>query len=63
MEYYWKYLVESGRNFVYYNLIINGHLARNKCTGTAVNMGECGGSSILLVKEIDIRDWEWFSEK
>jgi hypothetical protein len=37
-------------------------LARSKCRGTEVNNGEYGGSLIPLVKEIDIRDWERWSE-
>jgi hypothetical protein len=48
----WKelYLLEPDYKWIF--------LARSKCRGTEVNNGECCGSLIALVKEIDISDWE-----
>jgi len=38
------------------------YFARRKYRGSEEHVGECGDFLMILVKEIDIRDWEWWSE-
>jgi hypothetical protein len=59
MRCYQNLLIETGRIHSCYNLIKNGFFfARRKYRGPEEHVGVYGGSLMILVKEIDMRDWE-----